>query len=285
MAVLGIDAGATATKWVISDGQNGSTLAMDGHVGNDNSLLRMQEVVKEIAAHEKGEITSVWAGITGFDSTKTGREIIEDVFKKAFPHAKLTLMNDMELAYRAHFDLGGGILLYSGTGSIASYMDSEGAFHRTGGWGYLLGDAGSGYWIGREGIRHALWQMESGDSFDCCTEKIMQAINAKNWPDVRTFVYSNERSKVAALAKIIIKAAEEGHEKALEIMTDAADELSAIVHRLEKRTHTKNLPVHLDGGVGRNSNILLAMLTNRLGERIEVANVDIARRACELASN
>ena len=285
MATLGIDAGATATKWATSDGRFGSTLPMDGHVGKESSVARMKEVLNTIASAQNDPITSVVAGITGLDTSESGREITNKFFADAFPKAKVTLWNDMELAYRAHFNLGEGMLLYSGTGSIASFMELDGTFLRTGGWGYLLGDEGSGYWIGREAIRHALWQLESGEKFDSCTEGIMRELNSHSWPEIRSFVYSNERSKIAALAKLVSHCAEEGLEVALQIMTDAADELAALILRLEKRAKVSGLQIHLAGGVGANSEILLSLLIGRLGNRVTIVECDIAKRAAEIAGD
>ena len=116
MSFLGIDAGASATKWAVFDGHvngaHGRTLPMDGHIYKDTSVARIREVLTEIAEKTSG-ITSVYAGITGLSLAEKDYAITKAIFAEYFPYAKFTGVSDMELAYRAHLEPGEGILIYA----------------------------------------------------------------------------------------------------------------------------------------------------------------------------
>ena len=153
---LGIDGGATATKWALrkADGTfiEGNSGPIDGHIYRSESKERLEKVLKEIKIASGSEIvTSIYAGLTGLG--KEGEAEVMQLIKKEFRQARVELALDIVLGYRANFDLGAGIFLYAGTGSIAIHISKSGEVIRSGGWGYLLGDEGAGYWIGREAIK------------------------------------------------------------------------------------------------------------------------------------
>lgn len=284
MHYLGIDAGASATKWALIN-ENGLILsgqqeAMDGHLYRESSLARMQKVLIEIKAQIKElRVESVYMGITGVTHDGSIQNQIKLVFD-----CDSQIVSDIELAYRANFSEGNGILLYAGTGSVSFAIDEEGQTHQIGGWGYLLGDEGAGYWIGRESIRHALSVIESnaGRTPDSLATLVLKAMNASDWNSVKSFVYSQERAKIAALSAIVNMAAEKNDADAILILTKAAAHLAELVDRMDKQLVRKALPVTFTGGIS-NSQILYRELERYLRMRVTISSVDIALRAAELA--
>lgn len=284
MHYLGIDAGASATKWALIN-ENGLILsgqqeAMDGHLYRESSLARMQKVLIEIKAQIKElRVESVYMGITGVTHDGSIQNQIKLVFD-----CDSQIVSDIELAYRANFSEGNGILLYAGTGSVSFAIDEEGQTHQIGGWGYLLGDEGAGYWIGRESIRHALSVIESnaGRTPDSLATLVLKAMNASDWNSVKSFVYSQERAKIAALSAIVNMAAEKNDADAILILTKAAGHLAELVNRMDKQLVRKALPVTFTGGIS-NSQILYRELERYLRMRVTISSVDIALRAAELA--
>ena len=284
MHYLGIDAGASATKWALIN-ENGLILsgqqeAMDGHLYRESSLARMQKVLSEIKAQIKElRVDSVYMGITGVTHDGSIQNQIKLVFD-----CDSQIVSDIELAYRANFSEGNGILLYAGTGSVSFAIDEEGQTHQIGGWGYLLGDEGAGYWIGRESIRHALSVIESnaGRTPDSLATLVLKAMNASDWNSVKSFVYSQERAKIAALSAIVNMAAEKNDADAILILTKAAAHLAELVNRMDKQLVRKALPVTFTGGIS-NSQILYRELERYLRMRVTISSVDIALRAAELA--
>lgn len=289
MSYLGIDAGATATKWALYDGSqivaSGKCAAMDGHIYRPESKARANEVLAEIAATVNGtEVKGVFAGVTGAASEDSATDPLSQIFHSHFPNAKVRIVHDIELAYYANFEVGEGILLYAGTGSIAMYIDDEAGPVRAGGWGYLLGDEGGAFWIGRESIRWVLAGLDTGEEVEAgsLSAEILDAMGATNWDGVKAFVYSKERSEIAKLAAIVGRMADEGDADAQGIIYEASQHLIALVHQLD--IQIENAPrIVIAGGVCQAGSFLAKALNSFFSERISISDCDIAQRAAELA--
>lgn len=284
MYYLGIDAGASATKWALIDG-NGPVLsgvqdAMDGHLYRESSQIRMRRVLKEI--HQKIdtlEVVFTYMGITGVTLDGSIEREIASIF-----HSQSKVISDIELAYRANFPHGGGILLYAGTGSVAFAIDERNESYQIGGWGYLLGDEGAGYWIGREAIRHTLLQIESkgGIKKSSLSDAVSRELNAFDWNGIKTYVYSQERSAIAALSQIVDTCANAGDKSAIEILHNAASYLAELVTRMENTLSRDSLPIKFTGGIS-SSKLLYYELEKFFKIRISISEVDIGARAAELS--
>jgi N-acetylglucosamine kinase-like BadF-type ATPase len=284
MNSLGIDAGATATKWALINDSGviaqGVAAAMDGHLYRPASKSRMQSVLggilKEIG---DAKVSSVYMGITGVTHDGSIENEINSVF-----NCSSTVVSDIELAFRANFSDGDGILLYAGTGSVAFAIDENLKRHQIGGWGYLLGDEGAGYWIGKESIRSALFVIENKQSVKpgSLVDQILSQINAKDWEGVKAFVYSQDRSAIAALSKIVNSCVEQGDQDAILILEKAAGHLAELVNRIDKQLLRKTLPVIFTGGIS-SSKYLYKELEKFLRMRVSISSIDIALRAAELA--
>jgi len=284
MHYLGIDAGASATKWALINDlgvvKSGIDASMDGHIYRTSSRERMQEVSRSIAKQiQDFKLSKAFIGITGVLQDGSIEELLTSTFK-----APVTVVSDIELAYRANFSPGEGILLYAGTGSVAYAIDEKVQVHKIGGWGYLLGDEGGGYWIGREAIRNTLLSLESGKSMtpNSLTELISHEIKGHNWEAIKEFVYSNERSAIAALSQIVDAAARNGSPDAISILNKAAGLLVELVHRIDHNLVRKSLPIKFTGGIST-SDILYTELEKFLRGRVSRSTIDIAVRAAELA--
>jgi glucosamine kinase len=287
---LGIDAGASSTKWALLDSEGtlkeGTSLSMDGHINREESKTRMISVLREIEAVRRPQkVTAIYAGITGISETVEGVAETVKIFRSIFGSARLELVTDIELGYRANLNLGEGIFLYAGTGSIALHIDKNRQVIRAGGWGYLLGDEGGGYWIGREAIRRVLFHIESQSpiSPNSFENQILTFINCANWKDIKSFVYSNERSKVASIARCVIELAGQGDGTALEILQKAAGHLANLVRRLDENLGGNEKPIVFAGGLSVGNSLLLGALTRELGRKPQVSDIRSATRAAELA--
>jgi N-acetylglucosamine kinase-like BadF-type ATPase len=284
MNFLGIDAGASATKWVLINDSgtvaSGRRDAMDGHIYREASLERMRRVLSEISEEIKdSKVSAVYMGITGVTNDGSIEREIETSFR-----CPSRVVSDIELAYRANFEVGEGILLYAGTGSVAYAIDEKSEAHKIGGWGYLLGDEGAGYWIGKEAIRLSLFELEKKGKINegSLSDQILKEIQASDWDGVKTFVYSKDRAEIAALSKIVDRAAEAGDLEAISILTKAASHLGDLVNRTDGVLVRKSLPVKFTGGIS-GSKILYAELEKYLRMRVSISTIDIALRAAELA--
>lgn len=286
MAYLGIDAGASATKWVlIHDGNivaEGEQPAMDAHLYRPESAARLREVVRfisdETAIHR---VDSIFMGITGYSKETDFLKFFSEEFG-----ATLTVVSDIELAYRANFGAKEGVLIYAGTGSVAFTLGRDGAPMRTGGWGYLLGDEGAGYWIGREGIRAALLFLDGQvlpESHNV-ESAILSAMDAHDWSGVKSFVYGRDRSEIASLSKIVSEYASKGDETAISILKQASSHLTELVLRTEENTGRENQEVKFAGGISK-IDLVVNEMKSKLGDRFSVATANIALEAARLAAH
>ena len=161
-----------------------------------------------------------------------------------------------------------GVALISGTGSVAFARSAEGRTALCGGWGYLLGDEGSGYAIGRAVLRLALLDLEE-KSEQPLARAARQALGAESVLDVTKAVYrsSDPRGTVAALAPLVIDAAEDGDPAAQAILNSAARDLAAIVARAARSvglSGDKAIALAVAGGVLVGSDYVRSRLHDEL---------------------
>jgi N-acetylglucosamine kinase-like BadF-type ATPase len=147
-----------------------------------------------------------------------------------------------------------GIALIAGTGSIAFGRAADGRTKRCGGWGYLLGDEGSGYSVGRSALSHALRELECETLWhpNSLTEAVVSKLNVQTVSDLTKTVYTNDdpRSFIASLAALVITAAEHGDQKAEAILDWAATELAELVARTADLMDGSDGPIALALGGG-----------------------------------
>ena len=310
---LGVDAGASSTRWRLVDGAGrvlgeGLTGPVTGHLfaaeEREETLARLKGMLREVRAVAPPD--AVVAGVTGLHTGTEVAETLTNFFAEGLElsPAHVVIDNDMSIAYRSAFRPGEGVLLYAGTGSVAYHIRVDGAPLRAGGYGYLVDDAGAGFWIGQAGLRRVLrWVDETGGAVDRpLANVIYNALGSRDWPDIMETVYGGGRAGLAALAPAVAKAAREGDEAAVGILQDAGRELArlarALLERLEE-VEDKNkpddraydtpfgrLPVAFAGGVTQLSPQLTAALRAALPPktRFEVVTTPPAQTAAALAA-
>jgi N-acetylglucosamine kinase-like BadF-type ATPase len=287
MLSLGIDGGSSSTKWTLIDESGeiksqGSADPIDGHLYRAESVEKLEKflsLLRSELGQFKPDVISL--GITGLGSV----EKMEELILKAFPGVKLKIGTDVGLAYRSEFKEGEGIYLYAGTGSIAVHITEAGEEISIGGWGYLLGDEGAGYWIGRQGLRHMLAQIEELAELDELSKELSKAIGGDDWPTIRQFVYSKDRSAIARLTPIISKCASQGSTSAQLILNEAASYLADLVRRMERRINREDMPIAFGGGIATTSLGISKALEEKLGRKIEVNSYDHSLTAAKLGLN
>ena len=286
MAFLGIDAGASSAKWALAD-ESGIILTgvagpIDGHITRSESRERMQKTLAEIKSECSQNIDYVVIGITGVAETPTERSETIEIIAEVFTGSTIDLLSDIHLAYRVHFPHEAGILLYAGTGAVAC-TEVKGELKRVGGWGYLLGDEGAGYWIGRAALRALMIYIDKDQvpPTGSLEAAVADEINGKTWGDVKNFVYGNNRSEIAALARIVFLHA--GQNTADEILIEAADHLVALTHRVDAITGDSSRPIIFTGGTSRGVGPLNDRLIHVLSKRLTIADQDIAQGAALMA--
>lgn len=180
---------------------------------------------------------------------------------------RVSVTGDLELARDAAFSGGPGVLLIAGTGSSALARGPNGRFGRAGGRGPLLGDEGSGFWIGRR------WLEQRSDA---------EALRLARRPDAV--------AAISALAPKILLRARRGIRPERALAREAASHLAALADKAAKGLFPGRIPLCLHGGLAADP-WFKALLLRRLGPRFTPLNpaatpeAYAARRAAELLSS
>lgn len=286
---LGLDGGASSSKWCVINvfGEKifeGKSGPVDGHIYREESKVRLAKLLREIRNIVPYEISAAHVGLTGSPESFEDQIELKDCFKEFLGVSRLTIENDVYLGYRTAFGDEFGLFLYAGTGSILVYRETNGKLNRIGGWGYLLGDEGAGYWIGREAIRETLRSMEEGRT-SSLSDLIMEASGGDSWDKIKRFVYSTSRENIASLAKPVLQVAESGSEEAKQVVVRAGLELSGLIKRAQKVLGDDSYPIAFSGGIATASSILKAVIEREVGQEVRILSGDTALTAALVAKS
>jgi N-acetylglucosamine kinase-like BadF-type ATPase len=277
MHVLGIDAGGTKTVCLLAD-QNG-TIVSEGrgpganlHAAGELGVEKVLHEVMETAIGDREVVpAAICLGIAGVDREDEMRTV-RAIMRRIGYKSRILVVNDALIALVAGACDAPGIVIIAGTGSIAYGRNAVGEAARAGGWGHMIGDEGSGYWIGREALAAVMRAADGRGPATQLSEEILKHFQVDEVSQLPRIVYDREqpRMAVAALGPIVERATELGDAVATRILERAADELvlaaGSVASRLEMRGDA--FVFYLAGGVFR----VVPWLTRELPRRlVEVA--------------
>ena len=134
---------------------------------------------------------------------------------------KITITNDAVAALTSGTFTQQGLVVIAGTGSIVYAVGKNHQVSRVGGWGYLLGDEGSGYYIGQEALRLITRHYDAiGVNEDLFTATIMERLALKNPTEIITHVYEHPQPRVliASVARVVLRLAEQNNDRAQKLL-------------------------------------------------------------------
>lgn len=282
--VVGVDAGGTSTRAKLGklDGTVLGTARREGANPNshppDVAANRIAEAVTEaLGEHDPSTVGSAVLGLAG-DSKLVDPEVAE-IFQRAWRKTgigcELTVLNDVEVAYASATAEPTGTALVAGTGSNAFGIREHRAARRTGGYGWLLGDEGSGFWLGREAVRACLNALLGGAELGMLARATYEQAVGEYTPEtafsarqaqsseVITAANAHEPIRLAKFAPLVGEAALAGDETAIAILDQAVEHLTklAVAARAEDGG-----PVVLTGGLIGPGGPLTEKLRARLRE-------------------
>jgi N-acetylglucosamine kinase-like BadF-type ATPase len=292
MRVLGLDIGGSKTHAILTDGGGASVAectagsANIASVGHEAAASALDEIAGRLGAGNRTShgIHAVFAGAAGAD-TRDGRDRLAALLSRRFPGARIRVVHDTRIILAAG-GLDAGTVLISGTGSAAWARTGEGREARAGGWGYLLGDEGSGYAVARSAVRNALSEHDGGLPAGPLTAQLLERTGAAQPADLLDLFYRNpERRYWAGLAGAVFVLAARGDRAGAAIVDDAARYLSGLAAAVSERLGTvpaapghAGPPVLLAGGMLVNQPVLAGRVRELLGER-GLADVRVLDRA------
>ena len=258
MIICGIDAGGSTTKCVLLN-ETGAVLA-ETTAGPANYQAGMERAIREIQAALS--LACVKSGVDridvlGIGLAGAGRPQEFERFKTAaptLPHVtEYFLTNDGEIAVLGAHKGAPGLIVIAGTGSIVYGRRLDGRMVRCGGWGSVLGDEGSGYWIGLQAAKAAIVDFEGRGPATLLTSRIMAALKLEELWDLRPLVYQNNlaRKELASLTPLVIELARRGDEIAERIIQAAVAELALLVKATREKLDFTPNAIAVMGGLFR----------------------------------
>lgn len=268
---MGIDGGGTQTTCAVGDDHGVLATASAGgsnmvRLGEHQARANLHQAITEACEAARvppGMVEAAVVGIAGV-SIPLVKESIATVVRELVP-GDIEVVGDTVIALEAAFAGLPGVVVISGTGSVAFGRNQQGEIGRAGGWGHAISDEGSGQWIGRNAITSVLRVLDAGEAptllrgiLDAWSlespEQLLQKANAAPPPDF------------AQLFPIVQSAAGAGDELAKRILAAAGSELASltgvVIRRLWRRSPAVRIAI--GGGVFAHSPLVRRRFAKQL---------------------
>ena len=295
--VVGVDGGGTKTRALLADGK-GKQL---GEVTGAGSTVKPQEaersagviagVVRDLL--EEAGKTDVkprvlFVGVAGV-GRPSEREALHEALSSHDLAEELVIDTDFSVALTDAFAEGPGVLVIAGTGSSAFARGPAGATARCGGWGPIIGDEGSGSWIGRRALSVVAAAADGREPETALTGAILTAAEVSETSELIRWAANATPATLATLAPVVISVADAGDLRANSIVSMAVEELALHVRALARQLFSDeraSVPVALTGGLMKKGSSFRKRLEHRLktavpGAQIHAGEIDAARGAVQ----
>lgn len=269
---LGIDAGATKTHAVLYD--DAGNVLYETTQGQGNIIVNETEAIQNVTTaieHCLKQVTDtddvkVLLGMAGIDISDKSKELTA-FLESTFPRfSQVEIMNDGYLGMVAALKGRDGIFVISGTGSVV-YGKKHDYLGRVGGYGHLLGDEGSAYWIGHE-LFKGLTTFIDDDQLDSPLYQallVSEGVSEKEAYHLIKKFYTLSKEEVAQYAVWVSQHAENGDQEAIEILHNAGASLARQIKRLMRRLNFTPKPLFaFSGSVLVKNAIVLETLLQQL---------------------
>jgi glucosamine kinase len=247
IVVLGVDGGGTRTRAAIVDGaghflaigEGGpSNLHVSGRDAVRDAVATAVEAARSAAGIDSHSFDAAFLGHAGVVTPRDHSEIRAIARELALaPDERVGVDHDLRIALAGTLAGASGIVLIAGTGSSCYGRNADGASWRAGGWGPLLDDPGSGYWIGVQGMATVGRGVDGRGPETILQRTLPVALHVADAGELLrlTGVDGLSRERIAALAPLVLDAANEGDEAARAIVARGVDELALMVYAVAQR--------------------------------------------------
>jgi glucosamine kinase len=283
--VMGIDGGATKTLAAVLDLESKTVhLGLGGPSNEDavgtraavNALVQAAEEALARAGIGEERLDGTVVGLAGTDTNAVARHVCAERSEDWI------VVNDVVAAWASATGARPGIGVISGTGSNVLGVGYDGRAWRAGGWGHLLGDEGSGYWLGIESIAAALRDREGSGPRTALSEAAMEFFGVGNVEAVAAHVYSKPlgKSEIAAFATETAKLAGSGDAVACDLYERGAEQLGRQIATVIRHTGLEGaFPVGLIGSAFKAGAVFIEPLTRIVRELSPQARVSVVEMA------
>jgi N-acetylglucosamine kinase-like BadF-type ATPase len=269
---LGIDGGGSKTSCLIGD----ETSVLGSGVAGGSNMIRVGELPAREAIAEairqactKANITPRQvkqscmgaAGSARPEIAKVMRGILADLVS-----GEIEVVGDMVIAMEAAFGSGPGVIVISGTGSIAYGRNTQGETARAGGWGITISDEGSGHWIGRAAVAACMRSLDQTESAGALLRNIQKCWGVSTHEQVVVAANALRAPDFAALLPAVLSAEGASDAAAGGVLTQAGVELANLANIVMERIfkNARKIPVAMAGGVFSNCETVRRVFCARL---------------------
>ena len=275
---LGIDGGGTKTEFALADSDGniirttilGTSNPSD--IGIDAALNVIKTGISEVCADIPKSNISLFAGLAG-GSTEGIYEQISDFFER-YGFASAKHGSDAMNAISASLGNDDGIAVIMGTGSV-TFAQVNGKTHRIGGYGYLLGDAGSGFSLGRIAILSALMCEDGSGAETALYEAVKKRCGTQKVLDNLGEFYRGGKRTIAQYAPLVLNAYADGDKVAKNILFSELEEVAKTIRGAAKHLPSEKAPIRVElcGGLCTKDDIIERVLREILANENYSVNI------------
>ena len=284
--VAGIDGGATRTRAVVAD-TAGNILGFGvagpsnyDNVGVETAAANIRDAVLMARKNSRAQgvpLSAIFLGMAGIVSPADRETVRQMVLTHGLaPAPAIGVDHDIRIALAGGLSGGEGIVLIAGTGSSTYGRRDDGTHHRTG-WGYLLDDRGSGYFLGLHAIIATVMESDGRGAPTVLSTLVRSRLRYSHIDEILRIVYHDGLpvSDIASLAPDVIRAAGEGDEVAMGILATGAHELARMVETVARRLMFTGqpVPVTMVGGLVEHAGMYRDMVSAAIREAIPGAEI------------
>jgi N-acetylglucosamine kinase-like BadF-type ATPase len=275
---IGVDGGGTKTHAVLVN-KSGQVLA-SSHTGSANPVIvgfepaaeAILQAINQVTANATiplSQIASAYFGIAGIEQA-TFYNGIRDTLQPLLPKLCFQLGTDARIALVGAIGFNPGVVVISGTGSIAFGRNRRGEEARAGGWGRIIGDEGSGYHIARAGLAAVARAYDGRGPQTLITDLLIKTTGIATPADLHRLIYYPfvNNLHIANYSKLVVEAAYQTDSVACKILAHAGEELGLAVTAVIKRLgmQTEVFPVAYVGGTFQAGHLLINRMESVIKE-------------------
>ena len=283
---LGADGGGTKTTGLVADRAGNVVARLRGEgsnqfvIGMDNAARNLAELIAGLAAaagRPVGTIVRAVLGLAGMGALRD-RQVLTGAIQARLqamghPPVPLAIETDGRVALEGAFNGGPGIVAVAGTGSVVMGKSAGGEAISIGGWGRVIGDEGSGYFIGLEALKAVSREIDARGEAGRLRVSIASRFGLDTRDRIIAAVY-REKFDIPSVAPAVLDAAEAGDAVALGILTRAATELTAqIVAAISRLGLENGTGVVMTGGLIDHDTIYARMMADALKRQAPGADI------------
>lgn len=253
MVIAGIDGGGTHTRLELRDEENRLLSRTEFGPFNLNAIgeAAFRRLLRQVfaACGDMADCARLCVGGAGISNPAVGAILGQELERAGFS-GMWKLCGDQEIALRGAM-AGPGIAVIAGTGSICFGKNQAGQTARSGGFGHLIDDGGSGYALGRDVLSTAVQALDGRCPDTAILERVYHRLGREDPGAIVSFVYdeTTDKAAIARFSSIALALAEEGNPTAQAILNRGAGELYALAAAVQRRLGLEGRPIALLGGL------------------------------------